>query len=252
MSLERLISPILFPPVQPSVSTGRFSSKSDRSMRKLIQHRTKAVLLLLAMFLASVGYAADRTVQALDLSLSRGETNRLFIVLESQGDENTVDFSLCYDPTQLSFIEAVRGADATNASAVLSIDTAQTLSGQLGLTITLPSGEVFNSSGTKVLIEVLFQATLSTTNLSTQVALCGQPVASLTLDTNSTPLTTSYVGATVTFLDPCVYSLTAHTASSPASGGSNTVAITTGNSCMWSVVTGTNWITIDSAAHNTN
>src|SRR5205823_6302840 len=104
-------------------------------MTKLIYRRFWAVFLPLAMLLAQTSYGAGRSVQAVDLSLSRGQTNRLSIRLESQGDENALKFSLCYDPALLTFIGAARGTDATNAGATMNVNTDI---GQLGFTLALP------------------------------------------------------------------------------------------------------------------
>src|SRR4051812_44410928 len=98
-------------------------------MRKPIHHLLRAILLFLALVLPSAGYSTGRIVRAVDRSVSRGETNRLAVLLEAQGDENRVKFSLCYDANLLAFIEAVRGSDATNAAATLDVDSSQAAGG---------------------------------------------------------------------------------------------------------------------------
>src|SRR3954469_26005734 len=142
-------------------------------MRKFFLHHLWAVLLPLATTLALESHAAGRNVSAVDMSLHRGETNRLAIVLEAQGDETGVNFSLCFDPSLVTFIDAVRGGDATNANAVLTPATGQAGSGRIGISLLLP--QVFDSPGSKVIAEVLFQGAVSTTNISALISFCDQP-----------------------------------------------------------------------------
>ena len=79
-------------------------------MSKKINQKLRGLCLAGAVLLASTAYGADHALKAVDLSVARDQTNRLSVVLQSQADENTVKFSLCYDTTLLTFIDAVRGS----------------------------------------------------------------------------------------------------------------------------------------------
>ena len=106
-------------------------------MRSLAVSKWCAWALVWGLFLAGVCphpvAAADSVVRGLDLTIPRGETNRLFVVLDSQGNENAIAFSLCYDTNLVSFVRAVRGVDSTNAAATLVVGSTQTNRGRIGL-----------------------------------------------------------------------------------------------------------------------
>ena len=55
-----------------------------------------AVLILMGLALAPAGHAANSVVRAVDMTVARGETNHVFIVLDSVGIENGVELSLCF------------------------------------------------------------------------------------------------------------------------------------------------------------
>ncbi len=220
-------------------------------MIKPLKQKLWAVLLLMTLWMSSASYAAERSVSAMDMSVSRGQTNRLSVVLASQGDENTLNFSLCYDPSLLIFIDAVRGSDATNAQATLSVDKNQIGSGQVGLVLGLPSGQTFAPAGSKSIVQVVFQAATGTDTVSTPVMLCDSPVGRQVTGASSALLSATYSDATVTILGTCAYSLATSGASFSPSSGTGTIGITTDNWCDWNVVNTNNWIALTSATNGT-
>ena len=220
-------------------------------MIKPLKQKLWAVLLLMTLWMSSASYAADRSVSAMDMSVSRGQTNRLSVVLASQGDENTLNFSLCYDPSLLIFIDAVRGSDATNAQATLSVDKNQIGSGQVGLVLGLPSGQTFAPAGSKSIVQVVFQAATGTDTVSTPVMLCDSPVGRQVTGASSALLSATYSDATVTILGTCAYSLATSGAAFSPSSGTGTIGITTDNWCDWNVVNTNNWIALTSATNGT-
>src|ERR1051325_8411233 len=156
-----------FQPTQIDVFIEPCSSKAGQRMFKRINYQLWAILLPLAMLSAQASYGADRTLTAGDLNIARGQTSRMSVSLESQANEASVAFSLCFDPSVLSFIDAVRGVDGTNASATLTVTPDQASSGQIGLVLSLPAGQAFSSAGSKTIVEVVFRAASSSTNVST-------------------------------------------------------------------------------------
>src|SRR6185503_13534742 len=113
------------------------------------------ILFALALLPAPASHAAAPLLRATGMTVARGETNRLFIVLEAVGDENAAGFSLCYDTNLLTYIRAVRGADAL--SATLNLNTNQISRGRVGIGVALSSGTAF-AQGSHSVVEVSFRA----------------------------------------------------------------------------------------------
>ena len=94
----------------------------------------------MALACGAQSFGAQRAIRGMDMTVVRGETNRLYISLEALGDENAVGFSLCYDTNLLKLIGAVRGSAVSNTSPAASFSTnilqAESL-GRLGIGIGL-------------------------------------------------------------------------------------------------------------------
>jgi Cohesin domain len=117
------------------------------------------------------------------------------IILLSQATENTLQFSLTFDPSLLSFTGVTLGGSVSNGYLITNIN--QIASGKLGLLISLPSDASF-AAGTQELARVNFLLPpLASTNVST-IAFGDVP----TIRQVSTPLpsllTATYVGGNVT------------------------------------------------------
>src|ERR1051325_3585365 len=101
---------------------------------------SRTAALSLTLLFATVGHGADRVVRGEDLTLARGETNRLYVTLESLGDENLVRFSVCYDTNLLVLVDALAGAAVSNTVPAPSFETniiSAESDGRVGITITL-------------------------------------------------------------------------------------------------------------------
>ncbi len=143
----------------------------------------------------------NRIVRAVDMTIGRGHTNSLFIVMDAQGDENALGFSLDYDTNLLSFIRASVGADAANA--VLNVNTNQTESGHLGIALSLSAGQVF-TAGPRSIVSVSFTAApdSATNTIATQITFSDQPIGRETVDALANPLSAVYSNAVVTVTRP--------------------------------------------------
>src|SRR5437667_3678766 len=83
-----------------------------------------------------------RSIYLTNATVARGTTNCLSVMLNAQGDENALGFSIHFDTNQLTFISATRGADAADAPYFLTnrTDLAQ---GLIGIAFLLPGDESF-------------------------------------------------------------------------------------------------------------
>jgi hypothetical protein len=101
------------------------------------------------------GPSANRIVRVTTTHVLQGETTTLSILLDAQGDENAIGFTLGFDSAALGFASVAFGADT--ASATLQANQLQVAAGRLGLTLSLPTGTTF-SPGTREILRVTFSA----------------------------------------------------------------------------------------------
>ncbi|MFM1769790.1 MAG: hypothetical protein RJA22_2319 [Verrucomicrobiota bacterium] len=188
---------------------------------------------------------ADAVIRALDVTIPRGETNRVLVVLEAQGNENAIAFSLCFDTNMVSFVRAVRGVDAAAASATLVVGTSQATRGRVGMLLGLDvaSGQVF-SAGNHQIVELYLRGAPGAGTVTTPISFCDLPTTREVSDVEAGALPASYVDATITVAGSCTYSLGSSLASFPAAGGSNTVAVTAGTGCAWGVSNAPAWLSV--------
>src|SRR5687768_14188380 len=104
-----------------------------------------AALVSLVLF-AQTGQGASRVIRAHDMNIVPGQTNRLFISLESPGDVSALNFNIAYNTNLLTFVQAVAGVDAANLGAALNVNPNHTTnSGILRLGLGFFSGATFPS-----------------------------------------------------------------------------------------------------------
>ncbi len=108
--------------------------------------------------------------------------------LVSQGDENSLGFSLQFDPARLEFV----GATAANGGFSLLVNTRRASQGFVGFALSRSAGLAF-ASGTNRLLQVQFRA-LATTGATT-LAFADSPVIRETVGTQAQLLTTLSEGA---------------------------------------------------------
>lgn len=96
-----------------------------------------------------------RCVSIPDAAIPRGETNFVDIILESQGNENAVGFTLRYDSAVLGYAGAVPGDDARHA--VILPNSTRMAEGLLGFAMVLPVGESF-ARGQRQILRIRFVA----------------------------------------------------------------------------------------------
>ncbi|HEY0550463.1 MAG TPA: hypothetical protein VGF13_12745, partial [Verrucomicrobiae bacterium] len=205
----------------------------------------------LILSLATHCPGADTILRAHDMTIVRGETNKLIIALEAVGNENALGFTLCYDTNQLTLLPPViRGPAVTNLfpAAIFTSDvSAAESNGWIGMLISLDAGvgETW-PAGTNFLVEVLFQAVavpLGAGSATTTVAFCDSITARIFTDVASNTLVAAFINATVQIQGTCSYQLSTHSIAAPATTSSNSVSVTTDFNCAWSVENTNSWVT---------
>lgn len=115
------------------------------------------------------------------------------VVLNSQGNEASLTFSLAYDTAILSNPVVVCGSDA-GAGCSLTVNT--NTAGQIGVSVDPESGTF--ATGAREVIRVTFN-TAATTAPNTPVNFSDTPALRETSDAGANPLPTAYVGGYVIF-----------------------------------------------------
>jgi hypothetical protein len=96
-----------------------------------------------------------RNLMVEDVRIGRGQSGRVRIHLQAQGDENALGFSLRFDPRSLSLEGAEPGAGTSGA--LLTVNDRAKADGRLGVLLGLPAGRVFATGRQEVLV-LSFQA----------------------------------------------------------------------------------------------
>jgi hypothetical protein len=134
-----------------------------------------------------------RQVKVVAPGLAQGQVGAVEIVLEAQGDENALAFSLAFDPAKLVFA----GATASDAAgrSVLNINANAAAQGRLGFVLALKANQSF-VPGSKQLISVSFRAAASVSGAAA-ISFSDLPVPRGISDPNSGALAADYIDAVV-------------------------------------------------------
>jgi hypothetical protein len=139
--------------------------------------------------------AADgRTVRVVDNTIQPGGTNVVIVQLLAIGNESALDFSLSFDSSVLTYVEAALGADVFGG--VLNVNTNQLVTGQLGFALAMPIGISF-AAGTRELVRLTFVTSITVTG-NTSVAFADQPVFREISDPFANALPSSYTNGVLT------------------------------------------------------
>jgi hypothetical protein len=88
-------------------------------------------------------------VKILETNLFQGRSGLVSVVLETQGTENAVGFSLAFDPAVISFLNASLGTGASGA--LLNVNTNEAASGRVGFAMALSPGCTFGAGAREIL-----------------------------------------------------------------------------------------------------
>ena len=128
----------------------------------------------------------SRTVRIVSPNFVGGQNGTVLVELDSLGDENGMGLSLTFNTSQLTFVSAVKGSDATNAT--LNVNASSASSGRVGLGLAQPSNQTF-AAGTRQAVVVTFAASSSGTLL---VSSGDRPVLREVVDVNANTLATTF------------------------------------------------------------
>src|SRR6185369_8732923 len=89
------------------------------------------------------------SIQVAGATATVAGTVSLPINLVANGNENALSFTLNFDPTLLTYKEAILGSGASGAS--LFLNQSQTVAGRVGVAVGMPAGMTFEA-GTRQLV----------------------------------------------------------------------------------------------------
>ncbi|MDB6067357.1 MAG: regulatory domain of in-like proprotein convertase [Pedosphaera sp.] len=138
--------------------------------------------------------SSDRTLTILSTNAQAGQACQVSVVLNSQGDENALGFSLTFDPSVLSFTGADLGGGADGAK--LNVNSNLATDGTVAMALALPVGSSFNAAPQQVL-KLNFMVAASAKG-SLPISFASAPVAQDVADANAASLSTAYVDGAVT------------------------------------------------------
>jgi hypothetical protein len=116
------------------------------------------------------------------------------IILNANGNENAVGFSLNFNPALLSYAGTSLGNGAPGAT--LLVNSNQVANGQLGIALSLPTGMSF-SGGTQEVVDVTFAAAVLTNGTLAQVTFGDNPTSRKLSDPQANSLAANFIGGTV-------------------------------------------------------
>jgi hypothetical protein len=140
---------------------------------------------------------SQRDLKVTDNQLLPGQSVSISVLLNSQGDENALGFTLAFNPGALSLISATLGSNASGST--LNVNTNQAANGEVGIALAKSFGTSF-TSGTDEVVKVSFRSTGVAG--SYPVTLTDQIVRREISDANASVLTSTYTPGAVTVAPP--------------------------------------------------
>jgi hypothetical protein len=137
---------------------------------------------------------SDRRVLIGNGSWFPGQTGVVAVVLEAQGNESALGFSLAFDPALFSYVSAVKGT--SSSSATLNVNTTQAAAGKVGIALALSSG-TFPAGGREV-IKLSLRSRPDAPASPAPVSFADLPVPREVSDATALPLTANYVNGAIT------------------------------------------------------
>ncbi|HEY3383078.1 MAG TPA: carboxypeptidase regulatory-like domain-containing protein [Vicinamibacterales bacterium] len=117
------------------------------------------------------------------------------VMLQAQGIENAVGFSVTFDPTRLTFISAALGSNV--ATATSNVNALAAGSGRVGIALALSSG-LSMPAGAYPLVLLTFQAAAGSGTATTAIGFGDDPIVREVSDTVANVVATTYQGASIT------------------------------------------------------
>jgi uncharacterized protein (TIGR03437 family) len=143
---------------------------------------------------------SNRVVRLVNASGGRGSTVNVPIELVAQGGENTVSFTLNYDPAVLSNPRFALGSGALpNSTFITNPLDSQTAQGQVGLIFQSPAGQSF-AAGTRQILLLTFNIAASASASSTALEFGDQIIRRRVVSADAAVLEASFLSGTVTII----------------------------------------------------
>jgi hypothetical protein len=160
---------------------------------------------------------AGRIVRATGNPMNAGQSATVNIELDSQGDENTLGFSVTFDTTKLTYVSAALGSGASGVSLITN--PTQASSGRLGFAMAQQAGGTF-TAGTRQLLVITFNVA-SNASGSTVIDFGDQPVFREISDpvVNTLPATYTLATLSITPISNPVPAITSLSPTSTLAGG---------------------------------
>lgn len=136
----------------------------------------------------------NRLVQVTSSSAAPNSTVTVPITFYSEGNENTVNFSLLFNSALLSNPQVTVGADA--AAATLNVNTTQQAQGRLGVQLALPAGQRFGT-GAREIVTLKFDVAQNSGVGATVVQFGDVPVTRGMVDANGNAVIGTYQAGNV-------------------------------------------------------
>ena len=137
--------------------------------------------------------AAARMIRVTGSAFNAGQPASVTIELDSQGDENALGFSVTFNSSQLTFVSATIGSDASGAQ--LNVNNANAAAGRVGIAMALPSGQAF-AAGTRQLVVLNFTVAVNASG-SSVISFADQPIGRDVVDMIAVEFAATYRPATL-------------------------------------------------------
>lgn len=148
-------------------------------------------------------------VRIVPATFQRGQEGTTNVELAALGTEFAIGFTLNFDPTQLNFVRAVAGADATGASIVANATEAA--AGKVVILLSLPLGQKF-AAGTRQALALTFNVPSSSTLNSTTISFTNGSIT----DAEAGNLPATFTAGVITLNPPITAGPPSITSLSPA------------------------------------
>jgi hypothetical protein len=139
-----------------------------------------------------------RTLSLTNAMIVRGTSGCVSIVLNSQGDENALGFSLHFDTNLLTFLSAQPGSDAAAAPQFL-VNTQSLAQGLMGIALLLPANSAL-AAGPRRLVDLCFQAKAGANEVTTPILFGDSPIRIQISDRFANELPVSFSDGAVTLM----------------------------------------------------
>jgi len=130
-----------------------------------------------------------RSISLSTSSLTRGKSGNINVVLQALGGESALGFGIRFDPARLQFVSAK--LTGSGSGCALNVNTAQTATGYVGLTLMKPIPQTFKAGKQTILI-LTFSVPRTATIGNTTISFSDQPVLREVATTQGLPVTTTF------------------------------------------------------------